>query len=83
MDIKIYTNVGCGYCAKAKELCDRAEVSYTEIRVGRDVSIDEFRELFPDKQSFPQVVIDDEHVGGLIDSVKWFVQNGLVSRTKK
>mgnify|MGYP000005054224 CR=1 FL=1 len=83
MDIKIYTNVGCGYCAKAKELCQKAEVPYTEIRVGRDISIGEFREMFPDRQTFPQVVVDDEPIGGLVDSVKWFVENNLISRRKK
>ena len=83
MDIKIYTNVACGYCAKAKELCKRADVPYTEIRIGRDISRDEFKELFPDNQSFPQVVIDGEHVGGLVKTVEWFVKNNLLTLNKK
>ena len=83
MDIKIYTNVGCGYCAKAKELCKRADLSYTEIRVGKDISREQFKELFPKNLSYPQIVIDDEHVGGLVDTVKHFVDNKLITRESK
>ena len=83
MDIKIYTNVGCGYCAKAKELCKRADLSYTEIRIGKDMSREQFKELFPKQQSYPQIVIDDEHVGGLVDTVKYFVDNKLITSESK
>ena len=83
MDIKIYTNVGCGYCAKAKELCKRADLPYTEVRVGRDISTVEFREQFPQRQSYPQIVIDGEQIGGLVDAVKYFVDNKLITRGSK
>ena len=83
MDIKIYTNVGCGYCAKAKELCKRADVPYTEVRVGKDISIVEFKEQFPNRQSYPQIVVDGEQIGGLVDAVKYFVDKGLVTKGSK
>tara|TARA_B100000902_G_scaffold70898_1_gene76479 strand:+ start:383 stop:634 length:252 start_codon:yes stop_codon:yes gene_type:complete len=83
MDIKIYTNVGCGYCAKAKELCERAGIEYTEYRVGRDITREEFRDLFPKQNSFPQLVINDEHLGGLTDAVRYFVENKLITRNTK
>jgi glutaredoxin 3 len=83
MDIKIYTNVGCGYCAKAKELCKRADLPYTEVRVGKDISAVEFREQFPQRQSYPQIVINDEQIGGLVDAVKYFVDNKLITRGSK
>ena len=32
MDIKIYTNEGCIWCTRTKELFSRANVEYTEIK---------------------------------------------------
>ena len=83
MDIKIYTNKGCGYCGKAKELCERAGLEYTEYRIGTDITKEEFKELFVGRTSYPQFVIDTEHVGGLTEAVKFFVENKLISRSTK
>lgn len=82
MDLKIYTNTGCGYCSKAKELCKRANVEYTEVRLGRDITSEEFQERFPGN-GFPQFTIDDIPIGGLVDAVKWFVDAGMISRETK
>lgn len=83
MEIKIYTNVGCGYCRKAKELCERAGLEYTEVRVGKDISKDEFKEMFVGHTSYPQLVIDDKHIGGLVESVRYFVENKMITKSTK
>ena len=82
MEITIYTNVGCIWCVRTKELMARAEVEYTEIK-WNSLTLDEQLklkdELGPKLQAFPAVIIDDEFVGGLVDVAKIFLKKGLVS----
>ena len=81
MDIKIYTNSGCVWCARTKELMARANLEYTET-LWDSMSPIEQRELqnkYPNVQAFPVVIIDDEFIGGLVDVAKLFLKKGLVS----
>ena len=83
MEIIAYTTPGCFYCDKLKELFQRAQVDSTIITIGTDVTREEFKESFPDVQSFPHVIIDGETIGGLVETAKLFLQKDLVSSTKK
>ena len=85
MDIKIYTNSGCVWCARTKELMARASVEYTEVNWSK-ITVEEqvkLKEDLGDKLiSFPVVFIDDEFVGGLIETAKIFLKKGLVTSSK-
>lgn len=83
MEIKIYTNKGCGYCKKAKELCERAGLEYTEYRLNQDITYEEFKELFPSQTSFPQLVVDEQPIGGLTSAVRYFVENKMITKSTK
>jgi glutaredoxin len=83
MDITIYTTSGCIFCEKIKELMRRANVEFSQVIVGKDISLPEFKALFPFAQGFPYAVIDGKEIGGLTETVKLFVEKGLVSSKKK
>jgi len=83
MEITAYTLPGCSSCTTLKELFKRANVSYEEKIVKEDISLEEFTQLYSSVRAFPFVVVDGEPLGGLVDTVKLFVQQGLVSSTKK
>ena len=63
--IEIYTRPGCGYCSAAKSLLTRKKAVFTEYDSGRDPS---FRQEMYDRagagSTFPQIFIDETHVGG-------------------
>jgi glutaredoxin 3 len=64
-EVTIYTRMMCGYCAAAKRLLDRKGVTYTE----HDASFSpELRSQMiaraNGRSTFPQIFIDDVHVGG-------------------
>lgn len=82
MDIKIYTISGCSWCSKTKELMKKANVEYKELLIGRDIIKDDFKKQYPEANSYPFVVIDDKVIGGLVPTVKYFVEKGLVSSKK-
>jgi glutaredoxin len=82
MEITAYTIPGCSSCETLKKLFERASVTYEEVVVKKNVSIEDFRSMFPQVRAFPFIVIDGENVGGLFEVAKIFVQKGLVSSKK-
>jgi glutaredoxin len=80
MEIKFYSTPGCRYCEKLKELFKRADINdYEDIQA----TSTEMKKDYPNATSFPYVVIDGEEVGGLVETAKFFLENGLVSAPKK
>lgn len=83
MKIVAYTTPGCFYCDQLKELFKRAEVEYEAIVVESDEERQKFRKDFPRAGGYPYVLVDDKHVGGLVETAKLFLEKGLVSSSKK
>ena len=79
MEIKIYTSTGCGYCAKMKQLMTRLGLEYTEYRLGENLNPEQFRAIFPDASGYPRTVIDNVAIGGLTETVRYFVERGMLS----
>ncbi len=62
--ITVYTTVPCGYCTRVKSLLDQRGLEYEEINLARDA--DGRGELLErtGMMTFPQVLIDEEPIGG-------------------
>ena len=85
MDIKIYTNEGCIWCTRTKELMVRANVEYTEVKwadLGIESQLALKSKYGKQLSGFPVVIIDDEFIGGLIETAKLFLKKGLVTSSK-
>jgi glutaredoxin 3 len=66
--IEIYTRPGCGYCTAAKSLLARKNAAFIELNVAANPT---YREQMYDRagdgSTFPQIFIDQTHVGGCDD----------------
>jgi len=82
MQITIYTIPGCSYCTHVKELMRRANLSYEDYLVGKDITKTQLLQEYPLAQGFPYVIIDGEPVGGLTQTAKYLVDRGLVKSKK-
>ena len=80
MKIEAYTTGDCSYCDHLKELLLRANLKdiTTFIKVGRDITREEFIEKFPDANGYPYVIIDGEHLPGLVPAARYLVQHNLI-----
>lgn len=63
--VEIYTKWGCPYCVRAKALLDAKGVAYEEY----DITLGgprraEMQERVPGAMTVPQILIDDQAVGG-------------------
>jgi glutaredoxin len=75
----IYSMKGCHYCDLARELFQRADIDYVEMKLDSDFTIEEIKEtLQKETVTFPQIIFEGRNVGGLVDAAKLFQQRGLV-----
>tara|TARA_B100001996_G_scaffold15397_1_gene12780 strand:- start:531 stop:839 length:309 start_codon:yes stop_codon:yes gene_type:complete len=79
MDITVYTVNGCHYCSQMKELLRRANLEFKKVKVGEDITREEFLEEYPGAIGYPFVVIDGVEYKSLVDTAKFLVENKLVS----
>jgi glutaredoxin 3 len=66
-DVVIYTRVGCGYCTAAKRLLDQKGASYTEHDASFSPELRQEMITRSGRSTFPQIFINDQHVGGSDD----------------
>jgi glutaredoxin len=62
--ITIYSKDNCPWCDRAKELLTQKGETYEEIKIGREITREEFLEQFPNVRSVPYIIIDENVIGG-------------------
>lgn len=64
MRIEIYGQENCKYCRDAIVFCRVRKIPYSYYGIGTEVTAKEFKELFPDEKTVPQIKINGKHIGG-------------------
>ncbi len=78
MMFTVYSKNGCPYCTKVISVLQLAELEFVEYKLGRDFDRDQFYDVFGRGSTFPQVLKDQEKLGGCVDTVKYLRENKLV-----
>jgi len=65
--IILYTTDWCGYCERAKMLLDRHGLAYEEVRIDEEPDFRARLEALTGGWTVPQIVIDDEPIGGYLE----------------
>lgn len=62
--IEVYTQMGCGYCARALRLLQSKNVAFKQIDVSlsSDLRV-EMAKRSGGRNTSPQIFVDDEHIG--------------------
>ena len=68
--ITVYTTEPCGYCRVAKALLAKRNVPYTEVNLAKDPEGRAELVRLTGMMTFPQVVIDDQPIGGYQELVQ-------------
>ncbi len=69
--VEIWGKPGCPYCERAKQLCKKFSLNYIYHQLDEDFTREELLEKFPDAKTFPQIVVNDEYVGGYDNFVEY------------
>tara|TARA_B100001939_G_C16854080_1_gene578803 strand:- start:52 stop:297 length:246 start_codon:yes stop_codon:yes gene_type:complete len=81
MTFTIYSKTGCSYCEKIKLLMQLEEIRHVVYELDRDFSKEEFYEEFGRGATFPQVSLDNIHLGGCVESIKYMKQRAICCTT--
>lgn len=66
--VEIYTREFCPYCSRALALLKSKNVKFTEFKAGTDAAKkQEMIKRSEGARTFPQIFIDDTHIGGCDD----------------
>ena len=65
--IEIYTKAFCPYCIRAKALLDKKHAKYIDIPAAMDRDKRAEMNERSGRNTFPQIFIDGQHVGGCDD----------------
>jgi|TARA_B100001093_G_scaffold122676_1_gene115370 glutaredoxin len=80
MQVIVYSKPACQFCDKAKALLTQLKIEYTEKVVTKDISLEElFKELGKTVRTIPQIVIDENHIGGFNELREHFVDKGMIN----
>ena len=75
MEVEIYSKTNCSFCEKAKI---RLSKYHPKIHMlDQDYSREDFFEKFPNAKTFPQIIINNEHVGGYSELKNWLDKNSF------
>jgi len=74
-EVKIYSKDDCPWCDRAKELLELHEIKYHEIKVGGDITRDEFLEQVPYVRTVPQIFVNSVRLGGF-DELSTSIKSG-------
>lgn len=75
METEIYSKTNCVFCDKAKIKLQKHNPKILMLDV--DFSRDDFFKKFPNARTFPQIIINKEHVGGYSELKKWLEKNSF------
>lgn len=78
MKFTVYSKEGCPYCVKIEQVLKLAELQHVVYKLNTDFTKEEFYAEFGNYSTFPQVILDDKHLGGCSDTIKYLTENKIV-----
>ena len=78
MNFTVYSKTGCQYCDKVKNVLDLTEQKYVVYTLDQDFTREEFYAEFGEGSTFPQVICDDQKLGGSVDTIKFLKEQKIV-----
>ena len=72
MEVEIYSKTNCVFCDKAKMRLAKQRPKIHML--DQDYNREDFFKKFPNARTFPQIIINEERVGGYSELKKWLEQ---------
>ena len=67
----IYTKDNCPHCVNAKKLLNSKKKTYQEMKIGEDLSREDFISIFPNVKTVPHIIINGDEIGGFDKLNEW------------
>jgi glutaredoxin 3 len=70
MQIKIYTKAYCSYCFAAKNLLTKRGLTYEEVALSGDFTVEQEMRKLTGRTTVPQILINNTPIGGFTELVE-------------
>lgn len=67
MKVTIYSKPACPFCVQAKNLAEQKGYDLTYKMLDEDFTREELFEVFPTARTFPQIIVNDDKIGGFTE----------------
>jgi glutaredoxin len=78
MNFTVYTKDDCPYCYKVKQALELCGKNYVTYNLGEDFTKEQFYAEFGEGSTFPQVVIEGNHIGGCTDTIQYLKELSII-----
>jgi glutaredoxin len=78
MNFTVYSKDGCPYCSKVQKVLELSGFNFVVYKLNEDFTREEFYSEFGEGSTFPQVIMNDKHLGGCTDTVQYLKEKNLV-----
>ena len=78
MKFTVYSKEGCPYCDKVKQVLELTKQSFVVYTLGEDFTREQFYSEFGDGSTFPQVICNDQKLGGSVETIKFLKEHRIV-----
>lgn len=78
MTYTVYSRSGCPYCDKVVKVLELSKQKFVEYKLNVDFTRDQFYEEFGKGSTFPQVVVDEKHIGGCTDTIAFLKESNII-----
>lgn len=75
MKIEIYSKPHCRYCIASMDLLVSKSIPYTEYKIDKHISKEDFLKKFPEAKTVPVILVDGDWIGGFYELLKYVEKN--------
>jgi glutaredoxin 3 len=79
MEVVVWSKYHCANCDQAKSLLQSKGIEFEERKLGDGYTKEELLEQIPNAKSLPQIVINGELIGGIINLREYFKKENHVN----
>ncbi len=79
MKFVVYSKNECPYCYKVKQVLELTGNEFVVYTLHEDFTKEEFIDKFGEGSTFPQVLCNNQRIGGCTDTVKFLKENQKVT----
>jgi glutaredoxin len=78
MKFTVYSKDSCPYCTKIQQVLELAKLEHVVYKLNNHFTKEEFWAEFGQGSTFPQIIMDDKHLGGCTDTIQYLQEQKLV-----
>ena len=78
MKAVLWSKDDCQWCERVRQLFSATNIEYLEYKLDKDFTRHQFFEEFEEGATFPQVQLDNKHIGGCKDTLHYLQKENLI-----